>query len=84
MNTRDFSQPVHRSLIQRELILKIPAMGILVLLLLATFFVYILKQYIAAIPIAALYVFMRCLTKKDPYLVDIFLEHLNQKDILIP
>jgi type IV secretory pathway TrbD component len=84
MDAREFSLPVHRSLMERELILKIPAMGVLVLLLLATFFVYILEQYIAAVPIAALYVLMRYLTKKDPYLIDILLEHMNQKDILIP
>jgi type IV secretory pathway VirB3-like protein len=69
---------------QRELILGIPAMGILVLLLLATFFMFIPEQYIVAIPIAVLYIIMRYLTKKDPYMIDIFLEHLGQKDILIP
>jgi type IV secretory pathway TrbD component len=84
MDAREFSLPVHRSLMQRELILKIPAMGVLALLLLATFFMYILEQYIAGIPIAALYIVMRYLTKKDPYLIDILLEHMSQKDILIP
>jgi type IV secretory pathway TrbD component len=84
MGAREFSLPVHRSLMQREFVLKIPAAGVLALLLLATFFVYILEQYIAGIPIAALYIAMRALTKKDPYLIDILLEHMNQKDILIP
>jgi type IV secretory pathway TrbD component len=84
MDAREFSLPVHRSLMQRELVLKIPAMGVLALLLLATFFMYILEQYVAGIPIAALYIAMRYLTKKDPYLIDIILEHINQKDILIP
>jgi type IV secretory pathway TrbD component len=84
MNARDFSLPVHRSLMQRELILGIPPAGILTVLLLATFFMYILEQYVTGIPIAGLYVLMRYLTKKDPYMIDIFLEHLGQKDILIP
>jgi type IV secretory pathway TrbD component len=84
MNTREFAQPVHRSLMQRELILGIPPMGILVLLLLAAFFMYILEQYILGIPIAGLYILMRFLTKRDPYMIDILLEHINQKDLLIP
>jgi type IV secretory pathway TrbD component len=84
MNAREFSLPVHRSLMQRELILGVPAMGILVLLLLGAFFMYILEQYLAGIPIAGVYMLMRYFTKQDPYMIDILLEHLNQKDILIP
>jgi type IV secretory pathway VirB3-like protein len=81
---RNYTLPVHRSLLERELILGIPPMGILILLLLGTFFVYILKQYITIIPIVLLYAVMRLLTSKDPYMIDIVIEHINQKDILLP
>ena len=69
---------------QRELILGIPAMGMLSLLLVAVFTMYILQQYYFGIFIAILYVVMRILTKKDPYLIDILIEHVNQKDFLVP
>ena len=84
MSIKAYSLSVHRSLLQRELILGVPVMGILVLLLLATFFMYILEQYFLGIPLFGLYIAMRILTKKDPYMIDILLEHFNQKDILIP
>jgi type IV secretory pathway VirB3-like protein len=69
---------------QRELILGIPALGMLSLLLVAVFTMYILQQYYFGVFIAILYVVMRILTKKDPYLIDILIEHVNQKDFLIP
>ncbi|HOS36441.1 MAG TPA: VirB3 family type IV secretion system protein [Treponemataceae bacterium] len=84
MSVRDYSVPVHRSLMQRELILGIPALGMLSLLLVAVFTMYILQQYYFGIFIAILYVVMRILTKKDPYLIDILIEHVNQKDFLVP
>ncbi|HQF74227.1 MAG TPA: VirB3 family type IV secretion system protein [Treponemataceae bacterium] len=84
MSVRDYSVPVHRSLMQRELILGIPALGMLSLLLVAVFTMYILQQYYFGVFIAILYVVMRILTKKDPYLIDILIEHVNQKDFLVP
>jgi type IV secretory pathway VirB3-like protein len=84
MTSREYALPVHRSLLERELIVGVPPLGILLILLFATFFVYILKQYFMIIPIAIVYVVMRILTKKDPYMVDMVIEHINQKDILIP
>jgi type IV secretory pathway VirB3-like protein len=69
---------------QRELILGIPALGMLSLLLVAVFTMYILQQYYFGVFIAILYVVMRILTKKDPYLIDILIEHVNQKDFLVP
>jgi type IV secretory pathway VirB3-like protein len=84
MTVREYALPVHRSLLERELIVGVPPLGILLILLLATFFVYILKQYFMIIPIAVMYIVMRILTKKDPYMIDMVIEHINQKDILIP
>ncbi|WP_408033964.1 VirB3 family type IV secretion system protein [Teretinema zuelzerae] len=84
MTVRDYSVTVHRSLMQRDLVLGIPSMGMLILLLLGVFTMYILKQYYFGVIIAALYIAMRIMTKKDPYLIDILIEHVNQKDYLVP
>lgn len=84
MSVRDYSQTVHRSLLQRDLVLGIPAMGMMILLLLGVFTVYVLKQYYFAIILIVLYFVMKILTKKDPYLIDILIEHVNQKDFLVP
>lgn len=84
MSVRDYSVPVHRSLMQRDLVLGIPALGMLILLLVGVFTMYILKQYYFGVVLAALYVTMRIMTKKDPYLIDILFEHVNQKDFLVP
>ncbi len=84
MSVRDYAEPVRRSLMQRELVLGIPALGMLILLLLGVFTMYILQQYYFGIFIAILYIVMRYLTKKDPYLIDILIEHVNQKDYLVP
>ena len=84
MSVRDYSQTVHRSLLQRDLVLGIPAMGMMILLLLGVFTVYVLKQYYFAAIIIVLYFVMKILTKKDPYLIDILIEHINQKDFLVP
>jgi len=84
MSVRDYSVTVHRSLIQRDLVLGIPAMGMLLLLLSGVFTMYILKQYYFGFVLAVLYIVMRILTKKDPYLIDILFEHVNQKDFLVP
>lgn len=84
MSVRDYAVPVHRSLMQRDLILGIPAIGMLILLLAGVFTMYILRQYYFGFFLAALYIMMRLLTKKDPYLIDILFEHVNQKDYLVP
>lgn len=84
MNLRNYSQPVHRSLIHRNLIFGIPAVGMMILLIIAVFTMYILQQYYFGFVIFALFITMRIMTKKDPYLVDILVTHVNQKDMLIP
>ena len=84
MSVRDYSQTVHRSLLQRDLVLGIPAMGMMILLLLGVFTVYVLKQYYFAVILIVLNIVMKVLTKKDPYLIDILIEHVNQKDFLVP
>jgi type IV secretory pathway VirB3-like protein len=84
VSVRDYETPVHRSLIQRDLILGIPPMGMLILLVLGVLTIYYLKQLYFAVVIAALYIVMRVLTKKDANLLDIIIEHVSQKDYLVP
>jgi type IV secretory pathway VirB3-like protein len=43
-----------------------------------------MRLYVMIAFIAVLYVVMRALTKKDPWLIDIVLENINQKDVFIP
>lgn len=84
MSVRDYEEPVRRSLMQRELMLGVPPVGMFILILLGVFTMYILQQYYFGFSIAILYFVMRFLTKKDPYLIDILVEHVNQKDYLVP
>lgn len=81
---RPFSQIVHRSLLQRDLMGGIPQNGLLLLFILGVIFIYGFKFYLMAIPIAILYLIMRSMTKKDNYLIDIMIENIRQKDVLIP
>ncbi|GHU78530.1 hypothetical protein FACS189462_3350 [Spirochaetia bacterium] len=84
VSTQNYSIQVHRSLLQRELIIGIPQTGVLILLFLGFVFLYMAEMYFMAIPLLVLYILMRVLTKKDPYLIDILIEHINEKDFLIP
>jgi type IV secretory pathway TrbD component len=79
-----FSIPSHRALSQRDLIGGIPPAGILLLFMLGAIFMYGFQMYYMAIPIVIVYIIMRVLSKRDPYMIDIVVENLNQKDIYIP
>jgi type IV secretory pathway VirB3-like protein len=74
----------YNALMQRDLIAGVPPLGMLALLLLVVIFVYNLKFYILLVPIAAMYIVMRLLTKRDPFLVDVVFEDLMRKDIYLP
>ena len=80
----DYKLPVHRSLLQRELLGGIPQAGLLLIICLALIFVYGLEIWFALIPIALLYFIMRHLTKIDQWLIDIVLNNIMQKDVYIP
>jgi type IV secretory pathway TrbD component len=83
-DTRAFGLPVRRSLLQRELLGGVPQAGLLLLFLLAVVFVYGLSMYFMAVPVIILYLVMRALTKRDPWMIDIVLENIGQKDALLP
>ena len=79
-----FKQPVHRSLLPREMMAGVPQAGLLVILMLGLVFIYGLEMYIAAVPLALLFFVMRFLSKKDQWLIDNVMEHLTQKDVYLP
>jgi type IV secretory pathway VirB3-like protein len=84
VNTREFSRPARRSLIERNLFLGVPQTGLLFLFCLGVIFVYGLRLYFMLAAVVILYLVMRALTAKDSYLIDITLESLGQKDLYLP
>ena len=81
---RPYSRAVRRSLLQREMLGGVPQVGLLLLFALVVVFVYGLQLYIAIVPIVLLYFVMRHLSKKDQWLIDIVMENITQKDVLLP
>ena len=79
-----YKQKVHRSLLQREMLAGIPQAGLILLVVLATVFIYGLRLFFMIVPIAVLFIVMRILTKRDQWLIDIVLDNIQQKDKLIP
>jgi type IV secretory pathway VirB3-like protein len=79
-----YKKPVRRSLLQREMIGGVPQAGLFIVFVLGLIFIYALELYISAVPIALFYLVMRHLSKKDPWLIDIVLDNIMQKDKLIP
>jgi type IV secretory pathway VirB3-like protein len=80
----DYKQPVHRSLLQRELLAGVPQVGLLLLFMLGMVFIYGLRLYYTVIPLVLLYFVMRHLTKRDQWFIDIVLDNISQKDVLLP
>jgi len=80
----DFRKPVHRSLLQREMIGGIPQAGLFILFMFGLVFIYGLRLYISIVPIVLLYFVMRHMTKIDPWFIDILLGNIMQKDKYIP
>ena len=79
-----WKKPVHRSLLQREMLLGIPQAGMLILLALGLIFIYSLRLYFTAIPIALFYFVMRHFTRLDQWFIDILINRIKQPDKLIP
>jgi len=84
VNMSQHKQPVHRSLLPREMMAGVPQAGLLIILMFALVFIYGFEMYFFAVPLALLYFFMRHLSKKDQWLIDNVLENITQKDKLIP
>jgi type IV secretory pathway TrbD component len=84
VNMKPYGRQVRRSLLQRELVAGVPQAGLFLLFLLAVVFMYGLELYFMGVPIVILYLVMRALTGRDPWLIDIVLENISQKDLFIP
>jgi type IV secretory pathway TrbD component len=83
VNMNEYKHPVRRSLMERELLAGVPQVGLLIILIFSVFFIYGLQMYYMAVPAIILYIVMRILTKKDPYMVDIIVANIQEKDIYI-
>ena len=79
-----YRRAVRRSLLQRDLFLGIPTMGLVLLFCLSVVFLYGLKFYFMAPVIALLYALMRHLTSLDPWMIDMMLDYVQQKDVFVP
>jgi len=75
---------VHRSLLQRDLLLGVPTMGLVLCFVLAVFFIYLFQWVFMIIPVVVLYVVMRFLTSRDPWMIETMLDYIMQKDVFIP
>jgi type IV secretory pathway VirB3-like protein len=84
VDTKPCSVKVRRSLLQRDMFLGIPTMGLMLLFVMAMVLVYAMKLYLFTVPIALLYFIMRFLTSKDSWMIDIVLGNAMQKDVFIP
>ena len=84
VDMRPYAIKVRRSLLQRDLLGGVPQMGLIFIFVMSVVFVYVLRLYIMIVPILILYFVMRILTKKDPWLIDIVIDSIQQKDIFIP
>jgi type IV secretory pathway VirB3-like protein len=81
---RNYSKKVHRSLLQRDLMFGVPTLGLVLVVVLFMMFVYLLKIYFMIAFIVVLYIVMRHLTSKDPWMIDMLLENIQQQEVFIP
>lgn len=79
-----YSKNVHKSLFQRDLLLGVPTMGFVLILMLSSVFLYLFQWYFMIIPIVFIYVLMRYFTSRDPWLIEMMLDYVQQKDIFLP
>jgi len=79
-----YKQPVHRSLLPREMIAGVPQAGLFIIFMSGLLFIYALSLYFMIVPIALGYFIMRHLTSKDQWYIDIVLSNIMQKDIYLP
>ena len=84
IDMRAYSIKVRRSLLKRDLMAGVPMMGLVFLLILAVVFIYVLNMYFMVAPIIILYIVMRILTNKDPWMIDMLIDNIQQKDIFLP
>jgi type IV secretory pathway VirB3-like protein len=79
-----YKQPVHRSLLPREMIAGVPQAGLFIIFIFSLVFIYGFRFYFMIVPIALGYFIMRHLTSKDQWFIDSSLSNIMQKDIYLP
>jgi len=84
VDMRGRAKKVHRSLLQRDLMFGVPTAGLVLVVILFMMTVYFFGWVFMTVPIAALYVFMRFFTSKDPWMIDMLIDFVQQKDVFIP
>jgi type IV secretory pathway VirB3-like protein len=62
----------------------VPTIGLIFVMVLGVVFLYVLKMFFMAVPIIVLYLIMRHLTARDPWMIDIVIDNISQKDVYIP
>lgn len=78
----DFSYPVHRSIMKRQLFLGVPFVPLMVLLFITIVIVLDFQQYYFLIISVLIWYALKLLTEKDEYLMEIFFQSLLQPDKL--
>lgn len=82
MDTNDYSYPVHRSIMKRKLIFGVPMIPLIIIAIL-TLIILMDFKFWGIIPFSLFIILiMREITKKDEYLLDVFLSSLLQPDYL--
>ena len=76
----DYAIPVHRSLMQVDMLFGIGTKAALVLLIVTVVMIQITGAWFLIVS-AALFFLMRILAKADPYLLDILFDSVLQQDI---
>jgi type IV secretory pathway VirB3-like protein len=79
-----FARKVHRSLLPRDMLGGVPAAGLVLLLIMTVFFLYVFRWIWMIVPIVLFYFVMRYMTKQDEWQIDIILENIQEKDVYIP
>ena len=84
VSMKPYSKKVRRSLLQRDLTFGVPTLGLVLVVVSFMMFVFLFKIY-AAIPfIVFAYAVMRYMTSRDPWMIDMLLDFIQQKDVFIP
>ncbi|AIW88762.1 hypothetical protein JO41_02235 [Treponema sp. OMZ 838] len=76
----DYAIPVHRSLIQVDMLFGIGTKAAILLLIVTVVMIQITGAWFLIVS-AALFFLMRLLAKNDPYLLDILFDSVLQQDI---
>ena len=84
VDMRNYALKVRRSLLQRDLLGGVPTTGLVAIFIMSVMFVYVFRMYFMIAFIVVLYIIMRHLTAKDPWMIDIVLNNIQEKDIFIP